>query len=83
MIQIEDMDGNWTMDQLNELTRDFIFHESVTDRDKYIAFNIAYDIWEKDFDEKQILRIAYDFFFCDDRWPMGKVLGYVCAANNV
>lgn len=68
--------ANWTMNQIIEATQSLDFPESVTDWDKYVAFNAGYNMWNKHFDEAQILQMSHDFFFTDSTWE-GKVWDYM------
>lgn len=60
----------WTMEQIKEATaaHGFKFPVGVTDWDKYVAFNLAKSDFCKDFDDTQILKIGYRFFFADEDW---------------
>lgn len=71
-------DPNWTMNQVEEATKSLEFPDSVTCWDKFVAFNSGYNMWNKHFDEAQILQMSYDFFFADGTWE-GKVWDYMMA----
>lgn len=58
--------AHWTPEQVESATAQMKFPEGTTKWDKYVAFNIAFSILCKKFDECQIIQIGYMFFFADD-----------------
>lgn len=58
----------WTIEQIKEATADKKFHASTTDWDKYVGYNAAWHDFCKKFEDKDILTIAYLFFFADEDW---------------
>ena len=77
--------GYWSVDQVEEATRNFRFPSGVNKWDKYVAFNLMYSDLCKKFDDGQILDAAYLFYFADEDWPGGsdrKVFDYVCAKHD-
>lgn len=76
----------WTMDDLRAATAGLQFPKGVTEWDIYVGYNICASDFCKEFDDEEILRIAYAFFFADEDWtPQGcatKVWDYVCAKQR-
>ena len=60
--------GYWTADQIESATQGMKFPSGTTKWDKYVAFNAAYSDWSKDFDDANVLKIGYDFYFADEDW---------------
>jgi hypothetical protein len=58
--------AHWSIEQVEEATKGLQFSSSVTPYDKFVAYNAAYSDWNKNFDDSQILKIAYDFYFKDE-----------------
>lgn len=58
--------AHWSVEQVEEATKTMQFPSTVTRFDKFVAFNAAYSDWNKSFDDGQILKIAYDFYFKDE-----------------
>lgn len=58
----------WTVEQIEEATKDKAFPAGTTKWDKFVAYNSAKHDWCKSFDDAQILKIAYDFYFSDEDW---------------
>ncbi len=62
------MGAHWTRTQVLEATKDMKFHPKVNDWDKYVAFNAMYADLCANMDDKEILKAAYLFYFCDADW---------------
>lgn len=56
----------WTCEQIEEVTKTKTFPAGTTKWDKFVAYNSAKHDWGKDFDDEQILKIAYLFYFADE-----------------
>lgn len=77
--------GYWSVDQVEEATRNFRFPSAVNKWDKYVAFNLMYSDLCKKMDDGQILEVAFQFYFNDEDWPGGsstKVWDYICCKHN-
>lgn len=80
----------WTCEQIEEATRGMQFPSGVTKWDKYVAFNAMKSDLCKSFDDEQILKAAYDFYFMDEDWnevsgrsgSPTKVWEYFCCKNT-
>lgn len=74
LLHYTDKDGvqhkgaHWTLEQILSATSGKSFAKSVTDYDKFVAYNAAYADFCKEFDDEQILCISYLFFFVDEDW---------------
>lgn len=72
----------WSVEQVEEATKGFIFPSGVNKWDKWVAFNAAYADFCKKFDDDQILEIGYLFYFADtDFSKEGKIWLYMCMAK--
>lgn len=71
--------AHWTIEEIASATKGLTFPNGTTDCDKYVAFNVAYSDFCKDYDETEIIKIAHRFFFDDHDAPEGKVWHYVKA----
>jgi hypothetical protein len=58
--------AHWSITQVEDATKAMQFPSTVTRYDKFVAFNAAYSDWARSFDDSQILKIAYDFYFKDE-----------------
>ena len=54
---------HWSLDKVLQLTKNFEFHENVTDLDKYVAFNYMYAKLCCTLNIEQILKVTYTLFF--------------------
>jgi hypothetical protein len=72
----------WSMEQIKDATKGMAFPPEVTDWDKYVAFNSMKADLAKSFDDGDILKAAYDFYFRDDDAPQGKIWLYMCKMLN-
>lgn len=74
----------WSVNQVEDATKNMIFPAGVNKWDKYVAANLAYSDFCKKFDDEQILQIMYSFFFSDEDWPTvgTKAWDYVCCKLN-
>ena len=76
----------WTCEQIDDATKGMTFPNGVTKWDKFVAFNLAKSNLCKQFDDADILKIGYLFFFADEDWDntengsvsSTKVWEYVC-----
>lgn len=71
--------AHWTIEEIVSATKGLTFPNGTTDCDKYVAFNVAYSDFCKDYSETEIIKIAHQFFFNDSDAPEGKVWHYVKA----
>lgn len=55
--------GAWTMEQIEELTKDMQFPNGTTEWDKYVAFNEAKSRMGKSMDDHLIAKAAHDLWF--------------------
>lgn len=55
----------WTATQIEEATKSLSFPPGTTKWDKYVAYNVMYTDLQGDFNDEEILRAAYKFFFKD------------------
>lgn len=68
----------WTLEQIETATAGMKFPQGTTPYDKYVAFNAAKHDWGKDFEDADILKIGYDFYFADEDWGEdGKIWDYM------
>lgn len=95
-IEYTDKDGNkhsgayWTCEQIEEATKGMSFPNGVTKWDKFVAFNAMKSDLCKSFDDGQILKAAYSFYFVDEDWnetsaksgSATKVWDYFCCKNS-
>lgn len=69
---------HWTMEEVKGATSNRKFPIGTTDWDKYVAFNAMYADLCKEFDDSQILKAGYLFFFNDEDWEgEGKIWAYM------
>lgn len=79
----------WTCEQVEEATKEMNFPIGTTKWDKFVAFNLAKSDFCKKFDDADILRIGYLFFFADEDWgtdgksPATKTWNYICCKNQM
>ena len=60
-----------------------VFPQGTTDCDKYVAFNATFsDLCKIVDDERTILKIAHQLWFCDEDAPEGKIWIYMCAMHT-
>lgn len=70
--------AHWTMEEILAATADMSFPKATTNGDLFVAFNASYADFCKDFDDAQVLKIAYDFWFDDEDWKSeGKIWDYM------
>ena len=68
----------WTAEQIESATQGMKFPQGTTKWDKFVAFNGAKNDWGKDFEDADILKIGYAFYFADEDWGEdGKVWEYM------
>lgn len=72
--------GYWTVDQIEEATKEMTFPSGTTIWDRFVAFNLAYSDFCKKFEDADILKIGYLFFFADEDWMPrdNKIWSYMC-----
>lgn len=58
----------WTAEQIESATQGMRFPQGTTKFDKFVAFNAAYSDFCRDFDDAQILKIGWLFYFADEDW---------------
>ena len=73
---------HWTKEEILNATAGYSFPPETTDCDKYVAFNAMYADLAKDFDDSQIIKAAYRFYFDDEDAPSGKVWRYMTAMQQ-
>lgn len=70
---------HWSVEQVEEATKNITFPQGVNRWDKYVAFNAAASDFCRHFDDKQIIQLAYDFYFADEDYPSAdKIWRYMC-----
>lgn len=75
--------GYWTCEQVEAATRGMSFAPDVTKWDKYVAFNAFKADLAKEFDDAEIIKAAYIFWFADEDWDgHDKIWKYFCAKWN-
>ena len=74
--------AHWTTEEVTAATKGMAFPSGTTECDKYVAFNVAYSDFCKDYDDAEILKIAHRFFFDDADAPEGKIWHYVKAMRR-
>ncbi len=60
--------AHWTIDQIEEATKNLTFPTGTTKWDKYVGFNGFYADLCKVLTDEQIIKSAYEFFFMDEDW---------------
>ena len=58
----------WTAEQIESATQGMKFPQGTTKWDKFVAFNAAYSDFCRDFDDAQVLKIGWLFYFADEDW---------------
>ena len=56
---------HWTASQIDDATKALSFPAGTTKWDKYVAYNVMWTDLTGDFNDEEILRAAYKFFFKD------------------
>ena len=59
---------HWTAEQIEQATAGYKFPAGTTRWDKYVAFNAMHADLNKDFEDGEILKAAYRFYFADEDW---------------
>lgn len=75
----------WTIEQIEDATKDKTFPVGTTKWDKFVAFNAAKHDWGKSFDDDMILKIAYCFYFADEDFGKdrgSKIWNYMAMVYN-
>lgn len=73
--------AHWSVDQIQDATKNMSFPNGTTIWDKFVAFNSFYADLCIVFDEELILKAAHKFFFADEDAPAGKIWHYMTAMN--
>lgn len=60
--------AHWTSEQIESATAGMAFPQGTTKWDRFVGYNGIWHDMNKDFDDAQILKIAYLFFFADEDW---------------
>ena len=60
--------AHWTVEQIETATAGMKFPQGTTPYDRFVAFNAAANDWGKDYEDADILKIGYDFYFADEDW---------------
>lgn len=74
----------WTCEQIEEATKGMTFPGGTTKWDRFVAFNLAKSDFCKKFEDADILKIGYLFFFADEDWSADgkgsatKTWDYIC-----
>lgn len=69
----------WSVEQIEEATKGMPFPPDVNKWDKYVAFNSMKADLAKVFEDGDILKAAYAFWFADEDWDgHGKIWKYNC-----
>lgn len=58
----------WTVEQIETATAGLKFPAGTNKWDKYVAYNFAHSDFCKSFEDADILKIGYAFFFADEDW---------------
>ena len=69
---VEHRGAYWTLQQIEAATAGMKFPQGTTPFDKYVALNAAKHDWGKDYEDGDIIKIGYDFYFADEDWPGDK-----------
>lgn len=70
--------AHWTIEQIETATADKTFGKNVTKWDKYVAYNATYADYCRIFNDEQILKAAFAFWFDDLDWKTnGKIWDYM------
>ena len=64
--------GHWSKEDVLDVTKGLAFPSGTNDCDKWVAYNVMYSDLHKAFDDEQILKAAYVFFFADDDFDYSK-----------
>lgn len=60
--------AHWTCEQIESATAGMKFPPGTTKWDRYVAMNAAYHDFGKEFDDANVLKIGYAFYFADEDW---------------
>jgi hypothetical protein len=82
--------GYWTCNEVVDATKGMSFPNSVTDWDKYVAFNASATDLYGELPVEQILKVAYKEWFCDEDWDSEskdkysptKIWEYMCCKHS-
>lgn len=58
----------WTIEQIESATSGMKFPAGTTKWDKFVAMNASKHDWGKDYDDAEIIRLGYEFYFADEDW---------------
>ena len=74
---------HWTAEQIEQATAGMKFPAGTTRWDKYVAFNAMWADLSKGFDDGEVLKAAFLFYFADEDWPGdSKVWDYMGEARK-
>lgn len=78
----------WTVDEIKEAIKSFNLPNGTTIWDCYVAFNACKADFCKKFQDEDVMKIAYLFFFKDEDWDdeeddsPTKIWDYMCLKNH-
>ena len=76
----------WSVEQVVEAMKPYPLPSGVNKWDLYVAANILRSDLCKDFDDEQVLKATYAFFFKDEDWTQDgsstKIWDYMCCKYN-
>lgn len=67
----------WSIEEIEQATRDWEFNPGVTIFDKWVAFNFFYADTCKVLSPREALKVGYHFFFLDEDAPSDKIFRYL------
>ena len=71
--------AHWTSEQIESAIAGLKFPNGTTKWDRYVGFNAAWHDWQKHYEDEDILKIGYLFYFADEDWGSeSKVWEYMC-----
>ena len=74
----------WTADQIEAATAGMKFPSGTTKWDKYVAFNAAYSDFCKDFEDGDVIKAGYAFYFADEDWGTEtKIWDYISSKKGL
>lgn len=68
---------HWSVSEVNSATSGRSFPAGTNKYDIYVGYNAIWHDMHRQFEDAQILDIAYLFFFADEDAPVGKVWKYI------
>lgn len=75
---------HWTVEQVEDATKSFVFPQSTNKWDKWVAANVVYSDLCRKFDDAQILQATHLMFFADEDFdnPATKIWWYMSSKLN-